>query len=100
MFGVEAAAPDSLWALGVAGKAFSRSGILTIGTNKQYAKVSGIALTGDSFAVATLLQYRSGIWVAAAVPSVAGRAITIYLNKKVTSAIKVGWIVLERFPWV
>jgi len=97
-FGVAAHAPNNLNALAVSGKAaFSRSGILTIAKNAQSASISGIALTSDSFVVATLLQYRSGVWVAAAVPSVASGTITIYLNQKVTSAITVGWVVLERF---
>jgi len=97
-FGLAAYAPNNLLALAVSGKAgFSRSGILTIAKNTQYATISGIALTADSFVVATLLQYRSGLWVTAAVPDVASGSIAIYLNKKVSSAITVGWVVLERF---
>ena len=97
--GVGAYAPNNLWALAVAGKAtFTRSGVLSIGANKYYAKVSSIALTADTFVIATLLAYRSGVWVAAAVPNVGADSITIYLNKKVASAIKVGWIALEKFP--
>jgi hypothetical protein len=97
-FGVAAYAPNNLNALAVSGKAaFSRSGILTIAKNAQSATISGVALTADSFVVATLLQYRSGVWVAAAVPNVASGSIAIYLNKKVSSAITVGWVVLERF---
>ncbi len=75
-----------------------RSGILSIGANKYFAKIPGIALTAGTFVIATLLQYRSGVWVAAAVPNAGADSITIYLNKKVTSAVKVGWIALEKFP--
>jgi hypothetical protein len=97
-FGVAGHAPSTLLALAVSGKAgFSRSGITTIAKSTQSATIAGIALTADSFVVATLLQYRSGVWVAAAVPNVAAGSITIHLNKKVTSPITVGWVVLERF---
>jgi hypothetical protein len=97
--GVGAYAPNNLWALAVAGKAtFSRSGVLTIPKNAQYAKVTDVALTTASFVIATLVQYRSGVWVSAAVPNVAADSITIYLNKKATLATKVGWIALEKFP--
>jgi hypothetical protein len=99
LIGVGAYAPNNLNALGVAGKAtFSRSGVLTIPKNAQYAKVPDVALTSDSFIIATLNQYRSGVWIAAAIPNVASDSITIYLNKKATLATKVAWFVLEKFP--
>jgi hypothetical protein len=98
--GVGAYAPNNGFALAVAGKAtFTRSGVLTIPKNAQYAKVSDVALTSSSFVIATLNQYRSGVWIAAAVPNVAADSITIYLNKKATAATKVSWVVLEQFPW-
>lgn len=99
VFGVAGVAPNNLWALGVNGKAtFSRSGVLTIPKNAQSAKVSSVALTSSSFIIATLNQYRSGVWIAAAIPNVASDSITIYLNKKATLATKVAWFVLEKFP--
>jgi len=99
VFGVAGVAPNNLWALGVNGKAtFSRSGVLTIPKNAQNAKVSSVALTSSSFIIATLNQYRSGVWIAAAIPNVASDSITIYLNKKATLATKVAWFVLEEFP--
>lgn len=96
---VGAYAPNNLLALGVAGKAtFSRSGVLTIPKNAQYAKVPDVSLTSSSFIIATLNQYRSGVWIAAAIPNVASDSVTIYLNKKATLATKVAWFVLEKFP--
>ena len=77
--------------------AFSGSGILTIAAGKSSAKISGIPLVEDCFVLATLQQYRAGVYVAASVPSVTGQSITIYLNAKVTTAIKVAWIVLDKF---
>ena len=77
--------------------AFSGSGILTIAAGKSSAKISGIPLVEDCFVLATLQQYRAGVYVAASVPSVTGQSITIYLNAKVTTAIKVAWIVLGKF---
>lgn len=97
--GVGAYAPNNLWALAVSGKAtFSRSGVITIPKNAQNAKVPDVALTSSSFIIATLNQYRSGVWIAAAIPNVASDSITIYLNKKATLATKVAWFVLEKFP--
>jgi hypothetical protein len=97
-YGVFGWAPNQRTALGVSGKAsFSRSGVLTIPKNAQYAKVADVALTSASFVIATLNQYRSGVWIAAAVPNVAADSITIYLNKKATAATRVAWLVLEKF---
>ncbi len=50
----------------------------------------------NSFALANLQANRTGIYVQAVVPSEARSRISIYLNKKVAPATKVGWIALER----
>jgi hypothetical protein len=99
--GVGCYAPPSWNALEVTGKAaFTRAGVLTIAAGKQSATVSGIPLTALSFILATPTRYRSGHWVAAAVPNAAAGTITIHLNRKAAGAVSVAWIVLERIQMV
>lgn len=98
VYGVIAGATtDHGLALGVYGKAaFSRSGILTIPANRNSVTHSGIALSDGCLVLAALQQYRSGVYVAAAVPDIAADSFRIYLNKKVPAATKVAWFVINR----
>lgn len=92
---VHAEAPNPRTALRVNGKAtFSRSGIVTVPATKRSAKKTGVPLTASSLVFATIQQDRPGVYVEAAVPSVAGSSFTIYLNRTVASATKVAWFVL------
>jgi hypothetical protein len=91
--GVYAAAETALVALSVNGRAqFSRSGRVTIpsGTTKV---VSVPGVTAASYVIATLQTNRPGVWIQAVAPG-AGK-FTIYLNKAVTGATVVGYLVIN-----
>ena len=96
--GVEAWEGHGYRALRVEGHAsFSRSGVLTIAAGMSIGKIASIPISAESYVLATLQQYRSGVNVAAAVPNVAADSISIYLNKKVTAATKVAWFVIDKY---
>lgn len=83
-------------ALQVIGKTqFSKSGVATVlaGLNKVTVGVTHI--TDASFAVATLQQNRTGVYVAAVTHDVVASTIKIILNKAPLSDTKVGWLVME-----
>ena len=84
------------FALKVEGRAaFTRSGVASVGSGKSQVIVNLDPVTADTFALATLQQYRSGVHVAATEISVANKTLTIRLNTTVGSATKVAWIALE-----
>jgi hypothetical protein len=83
-------------ALKIGGKAqFSRSGVVTIAKNKRSVKLPATAITAASFAVATVQQYRTNLYVQCVVRNAAGTAFYAYLNRPATAATKIGWIVFE-----
>jgi hypothetical protein len=87
-------------ALKVTGRAqFSRSGNATVegtsATPKDSVRVH-LPITAKSMLTALLQRRIPGVYVAAAVPNVAGGYFTLYLNKSVsTSAGPIAWIVTE-----
>jgi len=72
-----------------------RSGTLTVAKNKSAASVSVAALSSASKVVATLQANRTGVYIQAAVPYPGAGKITVYLNKKVSSATKVAYFILD-----
>jgi hypothetical protein len=83
-------------ALEVIGKAsFTRSGVLTVAAGKSSATKSGVALTAASLVLATVQQNVAGVWVASAVPNVAGSSFTVHLSKAVAASTKVAWFVVN-----
>ena len=83
-------------ALQVIGKAeFSRSGVAVVPAGLSKIVVNVAQLTADSFALATLQQQRSGVYLKAVTKELAASTITIRLNKAPTSSTKVAWLVLE-----
>ncbi len=94
---VVASAEPAGMALRVSGRAtFSRSGRVTVRAGRRSATVTQIGLQARSMVFATLQQYRSGVHIAAAVPTPGppGR-IVIYLNRAVGSDTRVAWFVLD-----
>ena len=92
---VHGEAPWPTLALRVIGRVgFTRSGVVTVSAGKRSVKKTGIPLAASSLVLATIQQDRVGVYVEAAVPSVAGSYFTIYLNKNVASATRVAWFVL------
>ena len=88
-------------ALRVSGKAqFSRSGTATITgtttTPKSSVVISNVALSSKSLVLATAQKNVAGVWVAAAVPNVSAKTVTIYLNKTVTVSYPVAWFIVEK----
>lgn len=83
-------------ALQVIGKTqFSRSGVATVAATRSGVTVGVSQLTAGSFALATLQSTIAGVTVAPVVCNIAASTIRISLNKAVTTAAKVGWIVME-----
>lgn len=83
-------------ALHVAGKAgFSRSGRVTIASGHAYTDVTVAGgLAGTPLCFANLLDYRTGVSVAAVRPNFPSSGkLRIYLNKAVASSTPVAWIV-------
>jgi hypothetical protein len=88
-------------ALKVAGRAqFSLSGTATITgsttTPKSSIVVNNVALTTKSLVLVTPQKNVAGVWVQAAVPSVANSRITIFLNKTVTVSYPVAWFIVQK----
>jgi hypothetical protein len=94
--GVWAGAENGRTALKVQGVVrMNRSGRVSMGSgtsSKKFAVPGGI--TSTSLGFATLQTYRSGTWVQAVVNSTADSSIIIYLNKALTTATYVSWIVI------
>jgi hypothetical protein len=92
--GVHASAPTTGVALQVTGRAkFSRSGRATVSAGQNHRTVTLAGVTTSSLVIATLRTRRTGVYVAAAVPS-SGK-FTIYLNKAVSAATYVAYFVLN-----
>ncbi len=70
---------------------FRDSGVVSVAAGKSSVTVFGVMFTGAPFVLATLQKYRSGVYVAAAVPNAPAGTLTIYLNKKVSTPIAVGY---------
>jgi hypothetical protein len=92
--GVVARADDtSKLALRVIGRAaFSFSGKATIAANQSSVTVIRPGVTAGSLIIATPSTNRAGVYVQSAVAG-AGK-LTIYLNKKVTGATKVSYLIM------
>ena len=89
-----AAGSTSQVALSVSGRAmFSRSGRVSVAAAAAQVAVTMAGVTTSSYVIATLQTNRSGVYVAAVVPA-AGK-FTIYLNKAVTAATVVGYLVIN-----
>ena len=92
--GVHASAPTTGVALQVTGRAkFSRSGRASISAGKAHRTVIVTGMTTSNLVIATLQTRRTGVYVAAAVPS-AGK-FTIYLNKAVSATTYVAFFILN-----
>lgn len=76
---------------------FSQAGVASVSAGKS-TKVTldeTKFLGNSSFILATLQQLRAGVSVSAVVPDVAGHSFTIYLNKGVSQATKIGWFIID-----
>ena len=99
--GVSAFANPPGIALMVTGAAsFSNSGAAfvmgTAATPKSSVVVkTNVQLTPDSLVLATVQQTAGGAMVKAVVPNPPNDSITIYLNKAVTTTVKVGWFIVN-----
>jgi len=94
--GVEAIQGNAALALDVFGKAhFHRSGVATIQSGKRFVQVDVEGLTGNSFALATLQQYRANLWVQSITVSASTAAIYIYVSRYAPSATNVAWTVFD-----
>jgi hypothetical protein len=83
-------------ALQVIGKTqFSKSGVATVLAGQSNVVVHVTQITDASFAVATLQQNRTGVFVQAVTHQVPASTIKIILNKTVSADTKVGWLVME-----
>lgn len=92
--GVVAEAASTGVGLRVIGKAaFSRSGRLGITASHSSVSKTLAGVTTSSLIIAVLQTYRSGVYVAAAVP--ASGKFTIYLNKAVTATTYVAYFVIN-----
>lgn len=92
--GVWAGADSTGYALQVSGRAkFSRSGRTSIASGKSSKVVLIPGLTSANLVIATLQTHRTGVYVAAAVPTTG--KFTLYLNKTVTATTYFAWFVLN-----
>jgi hypothetical protein len=83
--------------LQVAGRVafIDRSGTLTVAAGASSVSTAAPALTATTTVLATLQTNRPGVWIQAAVASRATGRIPVYLNKKVTAATKVAYLILN-----
>ena len=70
-----------------------RSGRAAVSKGKSSHAVTVSGLTSSNLVIATLQTHRTGVYVAAAVPTT-GR-FTLYLNKAVTATTYFAWVVLN-----
>jgi hypothetical protein len=93
--GVQATAGStSQVALNVSGKArFSRSGRTRILAGGSARRINMAGVTTSSYIIATLQTRRTGVYVHAVVP--AAGYFTIYLNKTVSAATYIGYLVIN-----
>ena len=88
-----AATPAQI-ALNVSGKTkFSRSGRTAIARGQSAKRIVMPGVTSSSYIIATLQTRRLGVYVHAVVP--AAGYFTIYLNKSLTAAVAVGFLVIN-----
>jgi hypothetical protein len=81
-------------ALSVSGKArFSRSGRTRILAGRSARRINMAGVTTSSYILATLQTRRAGVYVHAVVP--AAGYFTIYLNKTVSAATYIGYLVIN-----
>ena len=94
--GVEAIQGGAPLALDVFGSAhFHQSGVAIVSSGKRFVQVDVEGLTGNSFALATLQQYRADLWVQSITVSVSTGAIYIYVSRYAPSATRVAWMVFH-----
>jgi hypothetical protein len=74
---------------------FTRSGIASIPAGQSHVIVSVSSLMASSFVLATLQQYRSGVWVAAVVKNVPAGTLTIRLSSTVGVETRVAYLISE-----
>jgi hypothetical protein len=92
--GVYARGDGTSLALKVQGKAtFSRSGRTYVSASHSSRAVTLAGVTTSSLVIVTLQTYRTGVYVAAAVPA-AGK-FTVYLNKAVTATTYFAYFILN-----
>jgi hypothetical protein len=92
--GVYARGDGTAIGLKVQGKAqFSRSGRTYVSAGHATRAVTYAGVTTSSLVIATLQTYRTGVFIAAAVPS-AGK-FTIYLNKAVSGTTYVAFFIIN-----
>lgn len=88
------AATTAQTALNVSGKAkFSRSGRTRILAGHSARRINMVGVTTSSYILATLQTRRAGVYVHAVVP--AAGYFTIYLNKNVSAATYIGYLVIN-----
>jgi hypothetical protein len=81
-------------ALNVSGKAkFSRSGRARVLAGRSARRINMAGVTTSSYVIATLQTRRTGVYVHAVVP--AAGYFTIYLNKTVSAATYIGYLVIN-----
>jgi len=92
--GVYARGDGVALALKVQGKTqFSRSGRSYVSSGQRSRSISIAGLTGYNLVIVTLQTYRSGVYVAAAVPTTG--KFTVYLNKAVTGTTYFAWFIIN-----
>jgi len=92
--GVYARGDGTAVALKVQGKTqFSRSGRSYVASGQRSRAVSVAGLTSGNQVIVTLQTYRSGVYLAAAVPTTG--KFTVYLNKTVTGTTYFAWFILN-----
>jgi hypothetical protein len=88
------AATTAQVALNVSGKAkFSRSGRARVLSGRSARRINMAGVTTSSYIIATLQTRRTGVYVHAVVP--AAGYFTIYLNKTVSAATYIGYLVIN-----
>jgi hypothetical protein len=92
--GVYARGDGAALALKVQGKTqFSRSGRSYVAAGQRTRAISVPGLTAYNLVIVTLQTYRSGVYVAAAVPTTG--KFTVNLNKAVTGATYFAWFIIN-----
>jgi hypothetical protein len=92
--GVYARGDGTAVALRVSGKAtFSRSGRTYFAKGAASKAITLAGVTTSSMVIATLQTYRSGFYIAAAVPATG--KFTVYLNKAATATTYFAWFVIN-----
>ena len=95
--GVHAEAGVNGFALRVIGRnVFNKSGLLTIPAGATSATKTGVGpMNSGTLVLAVLQQNVAGRFVRAVVPDVAAGSFTVHLNRSVSSAVTVGWFIVD-----